>query len=342
MFIVVGLNHKKGSAEVRERLSALPAALVLEKLKEEGWPEAVVLSTCNRFEVYAASDKAGSARALGDFLLRLSGSQSPVEGYAHEELEAVRHLFSVASGLDSLVVGEAEVLGQVKQAYEAAQAAQMTRKSTNVLFQRALYAGKLARTQTGIASGQTSVASVAVQLAERIFGNLSQCRVLILGAGKMAELTARHTLGRKAAELYVANRTWEKAEELGRRFGARPVSWEDFPRLLEKVDVVIASTGSVEPVVTVEMVRGAVRARQGRSLFFIDIAMPRDVEEGVHSLPQVYHYRLEDLKGIVEENLSRRQEELKQAKELVDSKAREFLDWHRNSEQGKKGGLSHV
>lgn len=342
MFIVVGLNHKKGSAEIRERLSALAAASVLERLKEEGWREAVVLSTCNRFEIYAVSERADPASELGDFLLRLSGSQGPAQNYAYGELEAVRHLFSVASGLDSLVVGEAEVLGQVKAAYEAAQSAQVTGKSSNVLFQRALYVGKLVRSKTAIASGQTSVASVAVQLAERIFGDLSECKVLILGAGKMAELTARHTLSRKAAELYVSNRTREKAQELGRRFGARPVAWEDFPRLLEKVDVVIASTGSAEPVVTVEMAREAVKARQGRSLFFIDIAMPRDVEEGVHSLPQVYHYRLEDLKGIVEENLSRRQEEFQRAKELVESKAREFLDWRRNSEAGKKGGLSHV
>lgn len=341
--VLVGFSHKNAPMKLRERLALLPARGVYEGLLREGCAEAVVLSTCNRFELYmpANGDAEQRAAAALSLLEGLSGIPLASHVCVHEGERAVRHLFEVASGLDSLVVGETEILGQVKTAYESAKAAGMTGKYSNVLFQRALHVGKRVRSDTAIAVGQTSVASVAVQLAESIFGGLGESSVLILGAGNMAELTARHLLSKKVARLLIANRTWERAKALAERFEALPLAWERFPEALSHADILIASTGSERPVLTREMVASAMRGRGGRSLFLIDIAMPRDVEEEVHGLDHVYLYRLEDLETIVAENLKSRGSEVERARQLVLEKAEEFCSWERSVESGREISLRH-
>ena len=344
MIVVRGISHKSGTVALREALAALPLGRALAALREI-CPEGVVLSTCNRFELYAAAEGGGAGELssrLGRVVDSLAGRDAAASSYALEGRAAVAHLFRVACGLDSLVVGEAEILGQVKSAYEAARQAGMTDKRTNVLFQRALFVGKKVRSETGIAVGHTSVASVAVDLAERIFGSLREKEVLILGAGKMAELTSRHLASAKIGRLVVSNRTWEGARELAGRFGGEPLRWESFPAALENVDIVICSTGSERPVVTRELVAAATAARRGRSLFFIDIAMPRDVEESVHRLEHVYLYTLADLEGIARENVARRQGEFEAATRMAGAKAEEFSAWEASIGTAAEGSLKHA
>ena len=330
--------------EARERLAALPASSLYARLKAAGWGGAVVLSTCNRFELLLSDTQKPAEemrRWLADFLAELTGAAVTPWLYTHEDGAAVEHLFRVASGLESLVIGEAEILGQVKAAYEAARTHGAADKTVNVLFQRAFNVGKSVRTTTLVSAGRTSVASVAVTLAERIFGELSQSAVLVLGAGKMAELSSRYLLGSKVSKLYIANRTAQKAVELAQRFQGEPVAWEKFPELLASVDIVIGSTGSERPVVTKAMVEAAMRQRRGRSLFFIDIAMPRDIEEGIHTLEHAYVYSLDDLRAIVEETLSRRRGEIDSAAALVRDKAKEFAAWLDAHREGRQVGLKH-
>ena len=335
---VLSFSHKTSPLALREALAALDARKVLAALKSQGCGEAVVLSTCNRFEVYFAQGQ--ESVVVGALSALVS---APLEGSSrlHQGADAVTHLFSVTAGLDSLVVGETEILGQVKGAYEAALGLAMTGKATNVLFQRALYVGKSVRSETGIAVGQTSVASVAVQLAETIFGELRGSEVLILGAGLMAELTAKHLQSKKVAKLVIANRTLSKAEELAGRMKAQPLAWEAFGEALQRVDIVVASTGSPDPVLTREMILAAQEKRLGRSLFIIDIAMPRDVEETVHGLEHVYLYRLEDLEAIVAENLQSRGGEIEKARKIVLDKAAEFSGWADSVAAGREMSLKH-
>ncbi len=342
--VLVGVSHKNAPVGVRECLALLPARLVLDRLREQGCAEAVVLSTCNRFEIYAFAEPGKRRDALWAtaFLESVSGVGVSAYAYAHTGAKAVSHLFEVAAGLDSLVVGETEILGQVKSAYEGAREAGMTGKHANVLFQRALYVGKKVRNDTAIAVGQTSVASVAVQLAETIFGRLNESAVLVLGAGTMAELTARHLMSKKVAKLTIANRTFERAAGLAGKLKAEALEWGKFPEALERVDVVVASTGADKAVVTREMVANAVKSRGGRSLFIIDIAMPRDVEDGVHELEHVYVYRLDDLESIVADNLKNRGGEVEKARALARRKAEELSAWLKSVAEGKEISLKHA
>ncbi|MDX6767924.1 MAG: glutamyl-tRNA reductase [Elusimicrobiota bacterium] len=336
-------SHRSGDAAAREALASVPVERVLAELKSRGVSEAAAVSTCNRFELYAAGTPAAppDAEAVLAALTELSGFPVSAGAARREGAEAVSHLFSVAAGLDSIVVGETEILGQVKSGYEAAKAAGLTGKRLNVLFQRALYVGKKVRSETAVAAGSYSVPSVAVQMAESIFGDLRGRSALVLGAGAMAELAAKHLVGRGVARLSVANRTWERAYQLAARFSGEAVRWEDFPAQLETADVVIASTGAPTAVVTREMVERASRARGGRSLFFIDIAMPRDVEESVHQLDNAYLYRLEDLEAIVAKNMEGRAGAMAAARAIVAEKAAEFEAWAESLSTGRERSLKH-
>jgi len=341
MLIFAGLNHKSGPVEIRERLAIPGLSAARERLVAAGFREAVVLSTCNRFEVYAAVEGPveSSLEKLGESLDDISGLDASAHVRRGWGADAVGHLFMVAAGLDSLVVGESEILGQVKQAYEAAKAAGATGKLTNVLFQRALFVGKLVRERTGIGFGQTSAASVAVELAQRIFGRLHGREALILGAGAMAEAAARHLLSAGAGRIRIANRTWERALSLSTVLGAVPVAWEDFPKQLALADIVIASTGSSEPILARAAVERAMSERRGRALFIIDIAMPRDVCEDAAGLEGVYLYSLSDLEEIVAENVARRRGELDAGREIVRLQAREFSAWLERALRGEKATL---
>jgi glutamyl-tRNA reductase len=336
-------SHRTSASAAREALAAVPVERVLAELRGRGIKEAVAVSTCNRFELYAAGTaaEAPAPAALLDALAELAGASVEGEVEAREDLAAARHLFAVASGLDSLVVGETEILGQLKTAYDCAKKTGMTGKRLNVLFQRALYVGKKARTETGIAAGSSSVPSVAVQLAESIFGALEGKSALILGAGAMAELAAKHLVARGVGKLSVANRTWERGYALAARFSGEAVRWESFPEALADADVVIASTGAPTAVLTRSVVETASRRRGGRSLFLIDIAMPRDVEESVHKLDGVFLYRLEDLESIVAKNLASRAGAMAAARAIVEAKADEFDAWARSLSSGRELSFRH-
>lgn len=336
-------THKTSAAPAREALAAVPVEKVLSVLRERGCEEAAAVSTCNRFELYAAGrpDAVRPADWFLDVLSELACFPVASEAEVREDLDAVLHLFSVSSGLDSLVVGETEILGQTKTGYEAAKALGMTDKRLNVLFQRALYVGKKVRSETAVASGASSVPSVAVQLAESIFGCLGGKSALILGAGAMAELAAKHLAARGVGKLSVANRTWQRAYALAARCHGEAVPWEDFPAQLAEADVVIASTGAPQAVVTREMVASASRKRSGRSIFFIDIAMPRDVEESVHRLDGVYLYRLEDFEAIVAKNMAGRAESVAAARAIIEGKAAEFDRWAKSLSSEKELSLRH-
>ena len=336
-------SHKTSAAAAREALACVPVERVLSVLREHGCGEAVAVSTCNRFEFYAAGRPhvVRPANWHLDLLAELAGAEVSVEAEVFEDLGAVRHLFCVASGLDSLVVGESEILGQLKSAYETAKSLGMTDKRLNVLFQRALYVGKKVRSETTVAAGSSSVPSVAVQLAESIFGRLKGKTALILGAGAMAELAAKHLAARGVGKLVVANRTWQRACALAARFQGEALQWGDFPAQLAEADVVIASTGAPEAIVTRTMVESAVRKRAGRSIFFIDIAMPRDIEEVVHQLDGVFLYRLEDFESIVAKNMANRAESVAAARVIVEDKAEEFDRWARSLSTGKELSLHH-
>ncbi len=336
-------SHRAKVSAAREALASVPVERVLQELKARGFSEAVALSTCNRFEIYAAGapDAGPSAAGLIDALEFLAGAALGEHAEKREDAAAVGHLFTVASGLDSIVIGESEILGQVKTGYESAKAAGMTGKRLNVLFQRALFVGKKVRTETPVAIGSASVPSVAVQMAETIFGRLEGKTALILGAGAMAELSAKHLAARGVTKLVVANRTWERAYQLAARYQGEAVRWENFAAELERADVVIASTGSPSAVLTRVMIEDAVRRRGGRSLFLIDIAMPRDIEESVHEIDGVYLYRLEDLEAIVAKNMASRAEAVAAARRVVDAKAAEFCAWADSLATGKERSFKH-
>jgi glutamyl-tRNA reductase len=345
-FHLVGISHKTAPVEWREKL-AIPEDRLpefLRGLKGPGVDEVAVLSTCNRVEVYAVLDDDAGARArLGEALARWQGDAKIAAGfYTEDGAAAARHLFRVAAGLDSLVVGEAEILGQVKRAYESARTLQATGKLTNVAFQRALYVGKSARARTALSEGPTSAASLAVALAERIFGDLKQSRVMLLGAGEMAELAARSLLSQKVSELTVLNRTEERARELARVFGGRAAPLERLDAELARADIVICSTGSPEPLIRAATVADAMRRRRGRSLFFIDIAVPRDVDAGVHKLENVYLYNIDDLQSIVAETLVRRGSDIDKASRWVDQKAEEFSGWYDAWRRGETSTFTHA
>ncbi len=340
----VGVNHRSCPVALRERLAAVGSRAALEALKSAGWGEAVVVSTCNRFELFAAGESLPAANpieALLSLVDRLAGAPVSKHAYAFAEGEAAGHLFRVVSGLDSLVVGETEILGQVRWAYEAALESGRTAKITNVLFQRALFIGKAVRSRTLISEGRVSVASVAVELARRIFGRLDSSTALVLGAGEMAEKTARHLVSGKVRRLHIANRTWEKARVLSQRLGAKTAHWDDFPALLAEVDVVVASTGSPKPIISRALVERAFTRRQGRPLFFIDIAMPRDVAEDVDQVDGVYLYALEDLQGVVAGNIARRRDDIASVQSILDSETDKFSRWLASLGTGRELSLKH-
>lgn len=340
---LIGINHRSAPVEIRERFAALGASVVRESLLIEGWKEAVVLSTCNRFEVYAVGSGAGRdwGEELSSSLERISGVPVGAHRYVRTGAAAVAHLFSVASGLDSLVLGECEILCQIKKAYESAHASAATSKRTNVLFQRALLVGKAVRSSTHISMGQLSVASVAVELAKRIFGSLAGSEVLVLGAGETAEKTARHLISSKVSSLYIANRTWERARDLAAKLKAEPVRWDAFPSVLSRADIVVSSTGAPRPVLSAEVVKEALARRGGRSLFLIDIAMPRDVAPEIDELDGVYLYRIEDLRAIADENASRRRGEVDAARTIIARETECFGAWLDSLRVGPEISLKH-
>ncbi len=316
--LAVGLNHKVAPVEIRERV-AVPAEEVgsfLGSLKGgDGFLEAVLLSTCNRTEMYAVAETYHGAR---NFLLNaLSRGEESLKGYfyVHYGLEAVEHLFRVATGLDSMLLGETQILGQVKDAYLAADRAGTVGKVLHLLCRRALAVGKRVHHETAISQNAVSVGYAAVELARKVFGDLRHCRVLLIGAGKMGELTAGY-LRELGADFLVANRTVSKAEELAGRFGGKAHGLEDLPWLLGAADVVLSSTGAPGVVVGRPLLEEAIRNRR-RPIFLCDLAVPRDIAPEVCGLPLVFLYDIDDLQTVVDANLKERAKEARKAQSII-------------------------
>ena len=322
---VAGLSYKTAPVEVREKLAVHPSRLRCHgcRLKLGGnLAEVVVLSTCNRVEIYGVTPKVnGNIHRLFQQLSTGEVDFAP-HLYIKEGAEAVEHLFSVVSGLDSMVIGETEITGQVKQAYLAAQEAKLTGRITNRLFQTALQAAKQIRTQTGIGRGATSVGSVAVELAERIFDrDLSGKTVMIIGAGKMGEACIRHLAKKGARSVLVSNRSYDRALNLANEFGGRAVRFDECLQGMAQADIVVSSTGSPQTILHRDDVASVMAGRGNRPLFLIDIAVPRDIDAEVEQLDNVYLYNVDHLEAIVRENVRQREQALARCQAILAERA---------------------
>jgi glutamyl-tRNA reductase len=326
--LLVGVSHRVAPVELRERVALTEdeAAALAEQLVEESG-EAVCLSTCNRTELYVAGEAAPDVadRAVATLAERSGLDESHLRSvlYRLEDEAAGIHLFRVAAGLDSMVPGEGEILGQVRDAFEAGKPGPLLDR----LFRQAIHAGKKVRTETAIGESPASVPSAAAALAEQVFGDLAGCRVLLVGAGKIGELAARNLASRGAEIAVVANRSFDKADELSKQFGARAVALEGVPGELAQVDVVLSSTSAPGRVLTREDVAPKLAERKGRPLFFIDIAMPRDLDPAIHELEGCYLYDIDDLESVVAESLAGRRREAVRAEEIVAEEAERFRAW---------------
>ncbi|MFL6450593.1 MAG: glutamyl-tRNA reductase [Bryobacteraceae bacterium] len=321
---LAGINHRTAPVQVREQLAfrseEIPIALL--DIQARGAKEALILSTCNRVEVTATLDGGMTVDQLFHRMLNerpgLSLDALRPHFYVFEEREAIRHLFRVASSLDSMIVGEPQILGQLKQAYSQAKEQGAIGSVLDAILTRAFNVAKRIRTETEIGQSAVSVSYAAVELAREIFGSLSQKRVLIIGAGKMSEGTARHLLRAGASEIYITNRTAERATELAALFAGKVIPYDQFPQRLSEVDIVIASSGSPECVVTPQMMRRAIETRRNQPMFLIDIAVPRNVAPEVNSIEHVFVYDLDDLQRLAERNLQTRREVAQQAENIVE------------------------
>jgi glutamyl-tRNA reductase len=321
---VAGLSYKSAPVEVRERLAVHASQLRCHgcRLKIGGnLSEVVLLSTCNRVEVYGVAPHVnGNVHRLFQQLSDGEVDFSP-HLYVKEGPEAVQHLFSVASGLDSMVIGETEITGQLKQAYQAAHEAKLTGRILNRAFQTALQTAKEIRTQTNIGRGATSVGSVAVELAERIFDrDLSEKTVMIIGAGKMGEACVRHLSKKGARSVLVSNRSFDRAEALAAEFGGRAIRFDDCLAAMVEADIVVSSTGCPHTILHREDIAGIMPARRNRPLFLVDIAVPRDIASDVQQLSNVYLYNVDDLEVIVRENVRSRELELARCRAIIDER----------------------
>ncbi len=338
--VLVGLNHRTAPVEVRERVSftAEQSRRAGEELRARGiLEETLVLSTCNRSEVYGVPPESSHecAPGLSTFLSEFHSVRPDVLSvslYHHYDREAVRHLFRVAAGLDSMLLGETEILGQVREAYRLAHENGATGPVLNRLFQGALEVGKRVRTETELGTRPMSVASAGVKLAERIFGKLNERTALVLGAGTISEQVVSNLRDRGIAHLYVMNRSPDRAEELAGRFGGKVVGWTEWDAALQSPDVVVSSVAAEEPVLRREIVERAMAARGNRALFLMDLGVPRNIDAGVADLYNVYLYNTDDLSEIVQQNRNARESEIPRAQSIVDDHVTKFLSWQASVE----------
>lgn len=321
--VLAGLSHHRAPVELRERAALSPegSARLSADLAASG-AEAVCLSTCNRTEVYLAHADAASAEALA--ARAFPGEDVSAALYRLHDEAAALHLFRVAAGLDSMVPGEGEILGQVRSAYEAGAPGPVLDR----LFRQALHAGKKVRAQTAIAESPASVSAAAAALAQQVFGDLSGRRILLVGAGKVSELAARNLVSRGAEIAFVANRTLDRAEVLARQLGAEALPLERIGPELEAADVVVASTSAPGIVVGREQVAAALRSRRGRPLLLIDLAVPRDLDPAIQELDGCFLYDIDDLEAVVAETLAGRRREAERAEAIVLAEAERFRSWH--------------
>lgn len=333
--VIVGMNHRSAPIDVRESV-AFEDSYVREALSRlRAFPsihEGVILSTCNRVEVVTAASNGGSAsEEIKSFLAEQKShkTRDSLEGHVYTYLgpDAVRHLFRVAASLDSMVVGEPQILGQLKTYYKAAQAAGTVGTILHRLFHHSFSVAKRVRNETGIASRAVSVSTVAVELAKRIFDRFDDKTVMLIGAGKMGGLMARHLQRNGVQSLMVTNRTFERAVELAGRIHGSPILFEDFPHYLKLADLVIGCTGSPEILVDAAAVDKVLRERKQRAMFFIDIGDRRNFDPAINEIDNVYLYNIDDLKGVAEENLQERSNEAEKAEGIVQQEVENFTRW---------------
>lgn len=323
--ICLGLNHKTAPVEVRERFAVGTPKLgeaAVELITQTGVRESVIISTCNRTEFYLVGPSAGAAlESLENHLTSRSDAHRNAvpHFYRMEKGNAARHLCRVVSGLDSMMLGETEIFGQVKQAYQAALEAGATSSVLNKVFQRAFSIGKKVRTDTTIQTGSTSVGNVAVDLAEKIFGHLKNCEVMILGAGEMARITAQSLVSRGAKSIFVSNRSFDRAVELANEMNGHAVSFDNWLPILGQVDIVISSTGAPHALLRPEHINQVRRKRKFRPLFLIDIAVPRDIDPAVAEIEEVYLYDIDTLEQIANQARERRLKQIEECEVIIDA-----------------------
>ena len=335
----IGLNHKTAPVEVRERLAVgekeIPSILQ-QLVAAAAVREAALLSTCNRVEMTIVTHDPDAAFAVAhEWFAERAGLELEAmleHLYSHTTDDAVRHLFSVASGLDSLVLGEPQILGQVKGSYELALAAGTAGHVLHRFYQRTFSAAARARSETGIGRQAVNISSCAVELAKRIFGELSGMTVLLIGAGEMAELAARHLRANGCKHMLVANRTLERAQNLAREFEGHALTLDQLGDYLDAADIVISGTGATTYVLLPEPVKAAMKKRPGRPMFLVDIAVPRDIDPRVGDLDDVYLYDIDDLQQVVQGNRERREQESQLARAILAEEAKQFLGWLKSLE----------
>jgi glutamyl-tRNA reductase len=337
--ILVGLNHRTAPVEIRERIS-FPEEDLDRYIKAlynlPTLAEGLILSTCNRVEVYAAtSDSEMGIKDIKEFLAQqhhLPLSEFKDTLYVLQGEALVKHLFRVASSLDSMVVGEPQILGQIKGAYRVAHATRTTGTLLNKLLHKAFAVAKRVRTETNIGNRAVSVSFVAVELAKKIFAQLDERRVLIIGAGEMCELAAHQLVRAGVKRVLVTNRSWERAIALAERFCGEAIPFSDLSMVLQQADIVISSTGSPDFVVSREAVSTIIRKRKNKPLFFIDIAVPRDIDPQVNTIDNVYLYDIDDLQEVAEANMTDRRHEARKAETIVATEVEQFCRWYQSLE----------
>jgi glutamyl-tRNA reductase len=337
--VLVGINHNTAPVELRECIAFSKeeaATAVQTLLRQPDLKEVVLFSTCNRVEVLLVTDqKSRAISTTKEFIADFN--KIPLEQfenalYVHMGDEAVRHVFRVASSLDSMMVGEPQILGQIKDAYRTATAINTSGVILNRLLHRTFFVAKRIRTETGIGDRAVSISFAAVELGRKIFGTLEGKSVLLIGAGEMAELSVEHLIRNKAGDIYVANRTFENGVALAKKFNGQALNFEEISDCLKFIDIIISSTGASDFVITRDQVKGILRVRRSRPLFFIDIAVPRDIDPAINRLSNTYVYDIDDLKDVIDENIEDRQQEAVKAERIVDEAVISFRQWHASLE----------
>lgn len=333
----MGLNHKTAPIELRECVAFSREETEDSLVRLHAQPsiiELIIYSTCNRMELLmTAADRRAAIDAAKTHIAEFKGirvSQFENALYIHDNENAIRHLFKVAASLDSMIIGEPQILGQIKEAYRIATLKKTSGVLLNRLLHRAFFVAKKVRTETGIGDSAVSVSYAAAELARKIFGDLNSKQVLLIGAGEMAELAVEHLVRLRVGTVYVANRTFMRGVELAERFKGQAIRVEEIPEHLKKVDIIISSTGAPGYMVTCTQVKDIMRSRKNRPLFFIDIAVPRDIEPAVNKIHNAYVYDIDDLKGIIDENLDERRKEAVKAERIVDEAVIKFQEWQDN------------
>ena len=332
----VGLSHHTADVETLERFGGNSEVTCL--LRDSGCAESLLLTTCNRVEIYGASESRVSTLDIARCLDRKIGSHVSPESapfYRYEDAQCVRHLFRVACGIDSMVVGETEILGQAKKAYEAARTNGAVGRYLHRLFQRAFRVAKHVRTHTDITRGAVSVGSVAVDLAQKIFGELSACKVLVLGAGETSEKTARALISRGATDLRVTNRSAARADHLVQSIAGHAIPFENWLDQCREIDILVTSTSSDVPLLSGDQLEPLLRQRIDRPLFIIDIAVPRNVDANVNALDGVYLYDIDSLQSIAEQSMAMRREQVAVAEHIIAEHVAQF-------DESIAGGLNRV